>query len=70
LSFTDAFLIHPSNPCSLLANIIHADTSDITAHIADEEITVVLKDWYHGDYDDLMRDEFMNDKNPTGAEPV
>ncbi|OCF33774.1 acidic laccase [Kwoniella heveanensis CBS 569] len=36
----------------------------------DEEYTLVIGDWYHDEYPDLIRDEFLTWTNPTGAEPV
>ncbi|KAK1215897.1 ferroxidase fet3, partial [Marasmius sp. AFHP31] len=35
----------------------------------DEEFTVVLGDWYHTEHSELLKD-FINIKNPGGAEPV
>ncbi|WWC68213.1 uncharacterized protein I206_102136 [Kwoniella pini CBS 10737] len=36
----------------------------------DEEYTLVVSDWYHDEYPDLIKDEFLTWTNPTGAEPV
>ncbi|WVQ69566.1 uncharacterized protein L199_007786 [Kwoniella botswanensis] len=36
----------------------------------DEEYTLVVGDWYHDEYPDLIKDEFLTWTNPTGAEPV
>lgn len=50
-------IIHPDDPAD-----IHYDY--------DDDYTVILGDWYHSNYTDLVKNEFMNRKNPTGAEPV
>lgn len=49
--------------------IIHADTTATQAYQVDGDYTVVMGDWYHEEHDALAA-EFMNSKNPTGAEPV
>ncbi|KAK4688038.1 iron transport multicopper oxidase, partial [Tremellales sp. Uapishka_1] len=36
----------------------------------DDEYTVVVSDWYHDEFANLIKDEFLNWRNPTGAEPV
>ncbi|WFD32006.1 hypothetical protein MSPP1_003048 [Malassezia sp. CBS 17886] len=51
-----------------LPNIIHNAHGEV--HEYDEDYTIMLSDWYLGFYDDLVKNEFMNDVNPTGAEPV
>lgn len=51
------------------ASIIHPDTPATQAYQVDGDYTVVMGDWYHDDHD-ALRAEFMNSKNPTGAEPV
>ncbi|CAO1638951.1 unnamed protein product [Sympodiomycopsis kandeliae] len=48
------------------ASIIHPEKE---AHQYDEDYTVVLGDWYHDEHSILL-DQFMNSKNPGGAEPV
>lgn len=35
----------------------------------DEEVVLTIGDWYHDEYDDLVKD-FLGLYNPTGAEPV
>lgn len=50
--------------------IIHPDEPADMPHRYDDDYTVILGDWYHSNYTDLVRNEFMNRKNPTGAEPV
>ncbi|WVR04856.1 hypothetical protein IAU60_001868 [Kwoniella sp. DSM 27419] len=36
----------------------------------DDEYTLVIGDWYHKDYMDMINEEFLIWTNPTGAEPV
>lgn len=48
-------------------SIIHAD---LEPHAYDDDYTIILADWYHREHDDLLKNEFINVKNPTGAEPV
>lgn len=36
----------------------------------DDEFTLVASDWYHDEYAYLIDSQFLNWKNPTGAEPV
>ncbi|KAK8865574.1 hypothetical protein IAR55_000718 [Kwoniella newhampshirensis] len=36
----------------------------------DEEYIFTMADWYHDEYPNLIRDEFLTWTNPTGAEPV
>lgn len=50
--------------------IIHPDRSDEQRYTYDDDYTVILSDWYHSNYTSLVKGEFMNVKNPTGAEPV
>ncbi|PWZ02947.1 multi copper oxidase [Testicularia cyperi] len=50
--------------------IIHPDQPQDIRYNYDDDYTVILGDWYHSNYTDLVRNEFMNRKNPTGAEPV
>ncbi|EPQ32175.1 uncharacterized protein PFL1_00372 [Pseudozyma flocculosa PF-1] len=50
--------------------IIHPDRPEEKRYSYDDDYTVILSDWYHRNYTDLVKDEFMNKKNPTGAEPV
>lgn len=47
--------------------IIHAETEPQTY---DDDYTIVLADWYHREHADLLKNEFLNIKNPSGAEPV
>ena len=35
-----------------------------------QENVLTLSDWYHRMMPDLIRNEFLTDKNPTGREPV
>ncbi|PWN26507.1 putative Fer1-iron transport multicopper oxidase [Jaminaea rosea] len=51
------------------ASIIHADTAETQAHKYDEDYTILMADWYHATHDILM-EQFMTDRNPTGAEPI
>ncbi|CAO1614394.1 unnamed protein product [Parajaminaea phylloscopi] len=51
------------------ASIIHPDTPATEAYKVDGDYTVVMSDWYNTEHDELAK-EFMNSKNPTGAEPV
>ncbi|PWN45159.1 putative iron transport multicopper oxidase [Ceraceosorus guamensis] len=39
-------------------------------HAYDDDYTIILADWYHDEHDYLLKNEFINVKNPTGAEPV
>jgi iron transport multicopper oxidase len=48
------FLIHPTAP---------------EVHQYDEDITVVLGDWYEKEHSVLAK-KFLSVSNPTGAEPV
>ncbi|GAC73338.1 multicopper oxidases [Moesziomyces antarcticus T-34] len=50
--------------------IIHPDDPADMHYSYDDDYTVILGDWYHSNYTDLVKNEFMNRKNPTGAEPV
>lgn len=50
-------------------SIIHADRPAIQAHAYDDDYTVVLTDWYHDEYAKQMT-YFLDDVNPTGAEPI
>nr|UOP57150.1 putative iron transport multicopper oxidase [Thecaphora frezii] len=50
--------------------IIHPDRAEEKLYSYDDDYTVILSDWYHSNYTDLVKNEFMNKKNPTGAEPV
>ncbi|KAL7418969.1 ferroxidase fet3 [Cryptotrichosporon argae] len=36
----------------------------------DDEFTLIVSDWYHRQHEDLLVNDFLNWKNPTGAEPV
>ena len=36
----------------------------------DDEYTLVVSDWYHRQHDDMLYNDFLTWKNPTGAEPV
>ncbi|UZJ54147.1 hypothetical protein CBS101457_003467 [Exobasidium rhododendri] len=47
--------------------IIHAESEP---HAYDDDYTIILADWYHREHEDLIENEFLNIKNPTGAEPV
>lgn len=47
--------------------IIHADNEP---HKYDDDFTIILADWYHREHHDLIVNEFLNVKNPTGAEPI
>lgn len=49
-------------------NIIHKAGGEVYQY--DDDYTIVLADWYHREHDDLLSNEFMNSKNPGGAEPV
>ncbi|KAK0522063.1 ferroxidase fet3, partial [Tilletia horrida] len=50
-------------------SVIHrADAPE--AHAYDDDYTIALADWYHTEHDDLLKNEFLTDRNPTGAEPV
>ncbi|WFD28472.1 hypothetical protein MNAN1_003483 [Malassezia nana] len=51
-----------------LPNIIHNAQGEV--HAYDDDYTLVLADWYHREHNDLLYKEFMNPKNPGGAEPV
>ena len=51
-----------------LPNIIHNAQGE--AHAYDDDYTIILADWYHREHNDLLHNEFMNPKNPGGAEPV
>jgi iron transport multicopper oxidase len=53
-----ALIIHPKNETGRGDNVTW-----------DEEYTLVVSDWYHRQHFDLLS-EFMDWKNPTGAEPV
>ncbi|ORY28145.1 putative iron transport multicopper oxidase FET3 precursor [Naematelia encephala] len=53
------FIIHPQNKTG---------RSDNTSW--DDEYTLIVSDWYHDEYADLISTEFLNWRNPTGAEPV
>jgi iron transport multicopper oxidase len=48
-------------------SIIHAENEP---HAYDDDFTIILADWYHREHGDLLVNEFLNIKNPTGAEPV
>lgn len=48
-------------------SVIHAEKEVYTY---DDDYTILLADWYHREHDDLLNNEFLNVKNPTGAEPV
>ncbi|KAE8212202.1 hypothetical protein CF327_g4124 [Tilletia walkeri] len=50
-------------------SIIHRSDAP-EAHVYDDDYTLALGDWYHREHDDLVKNEFLNEKNPTGAEPV
>ncbi|KAL9939966.1 hypothetical protein V8E36_000671 [Tilletia maclaganii] len=49
--------------------IIHRSDAP-EAHAYDDDYTIALADWYHDEHEYLIREEFMNERNPTGAEPV
>lgn len=56
-----------------MPSIIHnVDSQGVNreVHAYDDEYTISLGDWYHENHDVLVKTEFMNVKNPTGAEPV
>ncbi|WOO80563.1 Iron multicopper oxidase fer1 [Vanrija pseudolonga] len=36
----------------------------------DDEYVIIASDWYHRQHDDMVKNEFLNWRNPTGAEPV
>ncbi|WWD18251.1 hypothetical protein CI109_102701 [Kwoniella shandongensis] len=36
----------------------------------DEEYIFTMADWYHKEYPDMIKDDFLTWTNPTGAEPV
>lgn len=48
--------------------IIHPANS--SAHQYDDDYTIIFSDWYVRYQQDLLKNEFLNKKNPTGAEPV
>ncbi|CAD6939519.1 unnamed protein product, partial [Tilletia caries] len=50
-------------------SIIHRSDAP-EAHVYDDDYTIALADWYHTEHDDLLKNEFLNERNPTGAEPV
>jgi len=47
--------------------IVHPVQQADIFHTYDEDYTVILGDWYHRNHTDLLRNEFLNDKNPTGV---
>ncbi|PWN97912.1 multi copper oxidase [Tilletiopsis washingtonensis] len=49
-------------------NIIHNAAGEV--HKYDDDYTIILADWYHDEHDFLLTTQFLNDRNPTGAEPV
>ena len=56
-----------------MPSVIHNVNSDGVnqeAHKYDDDFTISLGDWYHEWFDVLNSTEFMNVKNPSGAEPV
>jgi iron transport multicopper oxidase len=52
-------VIHPQNATGRSDNVTW-----------DDEWTLVVSDWYHREHEDLLRNDFLTWKNPTGAEPV
>ncbi|PWN46548.1 putative iron transport multicopper oxidase [Violaceomyces palustris] len=50
--------------------IIHPDREEEKRYSYDDDFTVILGDWYHSNYTDLVKNQFLNRNNPTGAEPV
>ncbi|KAK0542740.1 ferroxidase fet3 [Tilletia horrida] len=40
------------------------------AHTYDDDYVIALADWYHDEHQWLLENEFLNEKNPSGAEPV
>lgn len=56
-----------------MPSIIHnVDSQGVNreVHAYDDDYTISLGDWYHEYHNILLNTEFMNVKNPTGAEPV
>lgn len=49
-------------------SIIHNAAGEV--HQYDEDYTIILADWYHREHQDLLVNDFLNTKNPSGAEPV
>lgn len=54
-----------------LANLIDDDSIEhIDTLPVDEDFLITYEDWYHREYLDLYKTQFMNMYNPGGAEPV